>query len=84
MCKYDGRQLDISANRTPLMTSESVANHGTSLYGHHDNRTTPGTAAAVYSENKRLLRGRGGGLGVLPVYDQRKLSLTAPACSLVS
>jgi len=58
VCKCH-RQVEISANRTPLMTSESAANHGTSLYGRHDNRATP----AACGENKRLFRG---------VYDERK------------
>ena len=62
VCKYY-RQVEISANRTPLMTSESAANHGTLLYGYHDNRAT-------YKENKRLFRG---------VYDERKLSVVHSA-----
>jgi len=65
------RHVGLTANRTPLMTSESAANHGASLYGYHDNRSTPAAAAAAAaaagSENKRpMLRGGGG-----VVYDER-------------
>jgi len=61
------RHVGLAANRTPLMTSESAANHGASLYGYHDNRSTPAAAAAAGSENKRpMLRGGGG-----VVYDER-------------
>jgi len=52
------RQVDIAANRTPLMTSETPANHSTTLYGYRDSRTTP----AAYNENKRLFGS---------VYDER-------------
>jgi len=51
--------VDTGANRTPLMTSETPANHRTSLYSYHDNRTTP----AACNENRRLFGG---------IYDERK------------